>query len=79
MAATVDLTETPNVPRQTSYRALPRSAVIGPEVPSTGAAVGDPQVPAYLWETYYWAYLNPRTLRQGPLAQRDLLLRQRSK
>jgi len=71
MVLTADLTEAPNVPRQTSYRALTRSAVIGPEVPSTRTAAGDPQVPAYLWETYYWAYLNPRNVR---LLDRELVV-----
>ena len=71
MDVTVELTDSPNVSRQTSYRALTRSAVISPAVPSTSAAAGDPQVPAYLWETYYWAYLNPRNVR---LLDRELVV-----
>ena len=32
-------------------------------IPFPTAEAGPPQIPAYLRETYYWAYLNPRNVR----------------
>ena len=71
MAATVELTKAPNVPCQTSGRALPPAAVTSAEAPSERPAAGALQVPAYLRETYYWAYLNPRNVR---LLDRELVV-----
>ncbi len=39
------------------------AAAIGAVIPSPRAEARPPQIPAYLWETYYWAYLNPRNVR----------------
>lgn len=64
MTANVDLTEAPNGRRQTLRRALSRSADISAGIPSPRAEARPPQVPAYLWETYYWAYLDPRNVRR---------------
>jgi ubiquinone/menaquinone biosynthesis C-methylase UbiE len=71
MTPTIDLAEAPSVHRQTSRHDLAGSVVIGPGIPSPQAETGPPQVPDYLWETYYWAYLNPRNVR---LLDRDLVV-----
>ncbi|MFC1696021.1 hypothetical protein ACFL1C_07855, partial [Pseudomonadota bacterium] len=35
-------------------------------------AAGKPEIPAYLQETYYWAYINPRNVR---LLDREFVVR----
>jgi ubiquinone/menaquinone biosynthesis C-methylase UbiE len=54
MDAPVDLTEAPGAARGTLGAAQPSS---------TGTESRAPQLPAYLRETYHWAYLNPRNVR----------------
>ena len=36
------------------------------------AAAGEPEIPAYLQDTYYWAYISPRNV---PLLDREIVVR----
>ena len=38
----------------------------------TVATAGEPEIPAYLQDTYYWAYVNPRNVR---LLDREIVVR----
>jgi ubiquinone/menaquinone biosynthesis C-methylase UbiE len=60
---TVNLTGTPNGLQQASRRAVLSPPVTGAPVLFERAQTGTTRVPAYLRETYDWAYLNPRNVR----------------
>ena len=63
MDASVNVIEAPDVERKT-----PRGVVRPALRPSAALA---PAIPAYLMDTYYWAYLNPRNVR---LLDRELVV-----
>ena len=67
--ATVQLTLAPNEARQAFFDAGPLAAVAATEAAPRPAA---PEVPAYLREAYYWAYLNPRNVK---LFDRELVIK----
>lgn len=71
MAATIDLAEAETVPCPPSSVAHAGTDVIGPRIATPLTEARPPQVPAYLWETYYWAYLNPRNVK---LLDRELVV-----
>jgi SAM-dependent methyltransferase len=60
---TVNLTGASNELQQTSRRAFIPPAVVAAGAQTKRADVAAQQVPAYLSETYDWAYLNPRNVR----------------
>jgi hypothetical protein len=45
-----------------------------PVTPETGIKVtpAEPEIPSYLQDTYYWAYINPRNVR---LLDREIVVR----
>ena len=65
-----------DVARSTDYRypsalTVPADAVINIPLPEVQVAPV-PEIPAYLQETYYWAYINPRNVR---LLDREIVVR----
>jgi len=71
MTARVDLTETPDGASRTSDPALARPTAVRPGISPPRAEAEALQVPAYLRETYYWAYLDPRNV---PLLDHELVV-----
>jgi ubiquinone/menaquinone biosynthesis C-methylase UbiE len=67
--ATVQLTLAPNEARQAFFDAGPLAAVAATEAVPRPAAT---EVPAYLRETYNWAYLNPRNVK---LIDREMVVK----
>ena len=72
MDATEIFIDAPNQSRQKSDLTVSLAAVAGAEMPSQLLHTEAPEIPAYLWETYYWAYLNPRNVR---LLDRELVVK----
>lgn len=72
MDATEVLIDARNQSQQTSDFAVPLAAAVGAEKPSRMLRAEAPEIPAYLWENYYWAYLNPRNVR---LLDRELVVK----
>lgn len=72
MDATESFVEAPNPPRQTSDFAASVAAIAGADKPSRLLQTGALEIPDYLWEHYYWAYLNPRNVR---LLDRELVVK----
>ena len=72
MDMTVNLVESSNEPRQTSDFVAPLAATATPETPSSLPQTKAPEIPAYLRDVYYWAYLNPRNVR---LLDRELVVK----
>jgi len=72
MDATDSLVEAPNRPRHTSDFAASVAAIAGAEKPSRVRQADALEIPDYLWENYYWAYLNPRNVR---LLDRELVVK----
>jgi ubiquinone/menaquinone biosynthesis C-methylase UbiE len=71
MNMTVNLVESSNEPRQTSDFVVPLAATAMPETPPSLPQATAPEIPAYLRDVYYWAYLNPRNVR---LLDRELVV-----
>ena len=71
MDMTVNLVESSNEPRQTSDFVVPLAATATPETPPSLPQTEAPEIPAYLRDVYYWAYLNPRNVR---LLDRELVV-----
>ena len=63
MDTTVKLIGTSNEFRQATYGSIALPVGTKVELPPIRTASEAPQVPAYLSETYDWAYLNPRNVR----------------
>jgi ubiquinone/menaquinone biosynthesis C-methylase UbiE len=71
LAPTVDLADTLKGSRQSACRAPTRSAAKRAGMLMSRAEADTLQIPDYLWETYYWAYLNPRNVR---ILDRELIV-----
>ena len=71
MDMTVNLIGSSNEPRQTSDFVVPLAATATPETPPSLPQTEAPEIPAYLRDVYYWAYLNPRNVR---LLDRELVV-----
>lgn len=56
-----DFVRSTNYPQSTAGLAAPVDADINLRPPESVAA--NPEIPAYLQETYYWAYVNPRNVK----------------
>jgi len=72
MDATESYVVAPNQTGQTSDLADSVAAVSGAEMQTRLLQARGPEIPAYLWENYYWAYLNPRNVR---LLDRELVVK----
>lgn len=72
MDATESFVEAPNPPQQASDFAASVAGVAGAEKPNRLHQTKPPEIPAYLWENYYWAYLNPRNVR---LLDREMVVK----
>jgi ubiquinone/menaquinone biosynthesis C-methylase UbiE len=72
MDVTESYVEAPNLPRHRSDFAASVAAIAGAEKPSRLRQAAPPEIPDYLWEHYYWAYLNPRNVR---LLDRELVVK----
>jgi len=72
MDATESFVEAPNPSQPASDFAVSVTGVAGAKKPSRLHQTRAPEIPAYLWENYYWAYLNPRNVR---LLDREIVVK----
>ncbi len=66
-----DVTRSTNYPQPLSALTIPAGVSVDAPLPEL-TAVTAPEIPAYLQETYYWAYLNPRNVK---LLDREFVVR----
>jgi ubiquinone/menaquinone biosynthesis C-methylase UbiE len=71
MDMTVNLVKPSNETQQTSDFVVPLAATATSERFPSSPRANSPEIPAYLRDVYYWAYLNPRNVR---LLDRELVV-----